>query len=180
MSVMTRRWRAVPASALVALCAVVGLASGAQAASRSLPACSAADLSAKVTGQGAGMSQPAVYITVTNTSGSTCTLHGYPTITRAVTKKGPQSITVTKGGVANAPQAKPKRIVLAPRGHAWFALGAATAYDPPVVTFTHVRFWPATAGSTLRVKISLLATAPSGKPFPLGVTPFMAGVGHSE
>jgi hypothetical protein len=180
MTITPRLLRTASASLVLALCAATGLASTAAAAPRSLPACSAADLSAKATGSGAGMSQPAVYITVTNTSSRTCTLNGYPTITRAATKKGKQAITVTKGGVMNAPQAKSKRIVLAPSGHAWFALGAATAYDPPVVTFVRVRFATAPGGPTALSRISLQATAPSGKPFPLGVTPFMAGEGESE
>jgi copper(I)-binding protein len=180
MTTMTRSWRAGSVSLVLAVCAVAGVASGAEASARSLPACSAAGLSARATGAGAGMSQPAVYVTVTNTSSTTCTLFGYPTITRAVTKNGRQSITVSKGGVMNAPQAKPKRIVLAANGHAWFAIGAATAYDPPVVTFTRIRFATASGGPTATARISLQASAPSGKPFPLGVTPFMAGVGTSQ
>ncbi len=180
MKVRSRLWRAGSTSVAVALCAVVALSGGANAAPRTLPACSAADLSAKATGEGAGMSQPAVYITVTNTSGKSCTLNGYPTITKAVTKNGKQSIAVRRGGVMNAPQSKPKRIVLAPRGHAWFALGAATAYDPPIVTFIRVRFATTSGGPTAAARISLEASAPPGKAFPLGVTPFMAGVGTTE
>jgi hypothetical protein len=126
------------------------------------------------------MSQPAVYVTLTNTSAKSCTLFGYPTITRATTKKGQQLITLRKGAVANAPHSKPQRIVLAPRGHAWFAVGAATAYDPPVVTFTRIALTTTSGGPTATARISLQATAPSGKPFPLGVTPFMAGVGTSK
>ena len=180
MRIRTRLWRAGSAAIVLAVGAACALGATASAAPRSLPFCSAANLSAKVTGEGAGMSQPAVYITVTNTSGKSCTLNGYPTITRAVTQKGKQPITVSKGGVMNAPQAKPKRIVLAPRGHAWFALGAATAYDPPIVTFVRVRFATSSGGPTTLAKISLEASAPSGKAFPLGVTPFLPGVGTTQ
>jgi hypothetical protein len=170
--------RAGSASVVLGLLAAAGLGASAEAGTRSVPACSASTLSAKATGAGAGMSQPAVYITVTNTLATSCTLFGYPTITRASTKKGRRSVTVSRGAVMNAPHSKPKRIVLAPQGHAWFAIGAATAYDPPVVTFTRIAF--TTEGAAARVRVSLKATAPSGQPFPLGVTPFMAGIGTSQ
>jgi hypothetical protein len=180
MTITPRAWRTGSAVVVLALCVVSMLGTPAQAATRSLSTCSASGLSAKATGEGAGMSQPAVYVTVTNTTMKSCTLYGYPTITKASTKNGKQAITVSKGGVMNAPQAKPKRIVLAPSGHAWFAIGAATAYDPPLVTFTRIWFVTATGGTSARARISLQATAPSGKPFPLGVTPFMTGVGTSQ
>ena len=150
-------------------------------ASTASPApCSARNLSAKVTGTGEGMSQPAVFVTVTNTSGRSCTVKGYPTIKVAKTKDGRQAFTVTKGAVNNAPQTKPRRIVLAPSGHAWFAIGTATAYDPPVVTFIKIAFATAPGGGRARVKVSLPASAPTGKPFPIGVTAFAPGVGTSQ
>ena len=180
MRIRPRLWRAGSAAIVLAVGAACALGATASAAPRSLPSCSAANLSAKVTGEGAGMSQPAVYITVTNTSGKSCTLNGYPTITRAVTQKGKQPITVSKGGVMNAPQSQPKRIVLAPRGHAWFAVGAATAYDPPIVTLTRIAFATSSGGPVTTARVVLEASAPSGKPFPLGVTPFMAGIGTSQ
>lgn len=180
MTITHRMLGAGMVSLLVAIGALGALSASAAAGDANLPICSAAALSAKVTGEGAGMSQPAVYITVTNTSSTSCTLFGYPTITRAATKKGRQAITVSKGGVMNAPHGKPKHVVLAPHGHAWFAVGAATAYDPPVVTFTRIAFATTGGGATATVRISLQATAPAGKPFPLGVTPFMAGVGTSQ
>ena len=180
MNTARRAWRVGAASAALALCLGVAWNTSASAAPRSVPKCSASDLSAKQTGSGAGMSQPSAYITVTNTSGSKCSLKGYPTITAASTKKGSQSITVSKGNVMNAPSTKPKRIVLSPGGKAWFAIGAATAYDPPVVTFTSIRFATAPGGDTASSRLSLQATAPTGKPFPLGVSAFAPGVGKSE
>ena len=170
------------ATALVtaALAATVAWAPAAAGAPRAVSACMAADLSAKVTGGGAGMSQPAVYITVTNTSGQRCTVNGYPSLTGAWTKMGRQQISVTNGAVMNAPESKPRRIVLAPGGSAWFAVGAATAYDPPVVSFTRMSFTVASGAGNNTVRMSLQATAPSGKAFPLGVTAFAPGVGTSE
>ena len=180
MSITSRLWRSAAACSLLAAGLLAGGGSTAEAATLALPVCSASGLSAKATGAGAGMSQPAVYITVTNTSGRPCTLDGYPAITRASTTQGRQSITVRKGGVMNAPQSQPKRIVLAPRGHAWFAVGAATAYDPPIVTLTRIAFATSSGGPVTTARVVLEASTPSGKPFPLGVTPFMAGIGTSQ
>lgn len=129
------------------------------------------------------MSQPSSIITLTNTSGSPCVLNGYPTITGAWTKKGSKPISVSRGNVQNAPQVKPKRIVVAPGGHAWFAIGAATAYDPPIVTFTRMAIatqaGTSVAGS-LTVRLQLQASAPTGQPFPIGVTPYAPGIGTGQ
>ncbi len=176
-----RSIRSLAATAMaVALSALGAVGPSSLAHAGDVPACTAADLSARVTGEGAGVSQPAVYITVTNTSSSSCAVNGYPVITRLATKRGAKPISVTNGAVMNAPQARPKRIVLSPSGHAWFAVGAATAYDTPPVTFTRVRFATAPGGPTRGVRISLQASRPTGQPFPIGVTAFMRGVGLTE
>ena len=155
-------------------------ASSATPSASTLPRCSADDLSAKVTGTGEGMSQPSAFITVTNTGAKSCTVRGYPTITAARTKNGRQAITVTKGAVNNAPDTKVTRIVLGPRGRAWFAIGTATADDPPAVTFIRIVFTTKAGGGRAAVRVSLPATAPTGKPFPIGITAFAPGVGTSE
>lgn len=170
------------ASGLAAIVVMTGFGA-ATAAAASKPTCDTSNLSAKVTGTAAGMSQPSTFITLTNTGTTTCKLKGYPTITRVWTKKGKVAVTVTKGGVQNAPQVKVKKVVLKPGQHAWFAIGTATAYDPPVVTLTKVAV--ATAAGTsvadsLKVKISQQATAPKGKPIPIGVTPYAKGTGTGE
>ena len=175
-----RRWLAGSATLLLALAAVAAIGPSADASTRSIPACGTGSLTAKVTGGGAGMSQPAVYITVTNVSGKACTVAGYPRITNVRTKQGPVQVTVSNGDVMNAPQAKPKTIVIAPNGHAWFALGAATAYDPPLRTLTRVAFSTSPGGAHAATSISLQATGPKGKPIPLGVTAWMAGTGTSS
>jgi hypothetical protein len=173
--------RIATAALAAATIAGVGLVVANPAAAAS--PCDTSDLSAKVTGTAAGMSQPSTFITVTNISGSTCTVKGYPTITRMKTKKGAQKFTVTNGAVMNAPKPKVKTLSLAPGGKAWFAIGTATAYDPPLVTFTKMAFAlaPGTSvGDSLKVKITQPATAPSGKPFPVGVTAFGKGTGTGE
>ena len=173
--------RTTIAAAAVAAVAAFGLvlASPASAAAT----CATSDLSAKVTGTAAGVSQPSTFITVTNTSGYACSVKGYPTITRMKTKNGAKQITVTNGAVNNAPQVPVKKINLKPGGKAWFAIGTATAYDPPLVTFKKMWFAlepGASVSGSLKVKITQPATAPSGKPFPVGVTAFGKGVGKGE
>lgn len=172
--------RPVAASMMLVLATLGTVGPATAALAGDLPACTAADLSARATGEGAGVSQPAVYITVTNTSASSCAVYGYPVISRAATKRGAQPISVTNGAVMNAPQARPKRIVLSPGGNAWFAVGAATAYDTPPVTFTRIRFATSSGGPTRGVRISLQASRPTGQPYPIGVTAFMRGVGLTE
>ncbi len=170
--------RTVAAASALGLCLVALWTSGASAATRTTPACTADSLSAKQTATAAGMSQPASYITVTNTGDSACTLKGYPTLTGAWTKQGQQQISVTNGAVMNAPETKPKRITLAPGGKAWFAVGAGTAYDSAIVTFRRIAF-AMTAGATTAdsviARVTLQANAPTGKPYPLGVTAFAPG-----
>ena len=171
---MTISSRVLPSGAAAAVC-LAAVALSVPSAQAATP-CAGAGLSAKVTGGAAGMSQPASYVTVTNTTSQPCSVHGYPTINGAWTKKGKQQITVSNGSVMNAPATKPKTIVLAPNGKAWFAIGAATAYDPPVVTFRRMSFTTGSGGNAVVRKLGLLASAPSGKPFPIGVTAFAKGV----
>jgi len=123
------------------------------------------------------MSQPSSTITLTNTSGSRCKLKGYPTITAAATKKGPQEISVGRGNLMNAPQTKPKKIILAPGGKAFFSIGSATAFDPPIVEFTSITFSTTPGGKTATVKVQLWSTAPTGEPFGIGVTAYGSGAG---
>ncbi|MDD2858384.1 MAG: DUF4232 domain-containing protein [Candidatus Nanopelagicales bacterium] len=161
-------------AALGALGVGAAVTSTAQAATA--PACSPTSLSARVTGGSAGMSQPASYVTLTNTSTRACRLTGYPRITSAWTKSGRQRVSVTNGAVMNAPTVKPSTVTVQPKGHAWFAVGAATAYDPPLVTFERITVAPSASSASFTVRdLGLPATAPKGKAFPLGVTAFAAG-----
>ena len=174
MTTWTRIRRTMVASAAFAM-GLASIAASASAATRAVSPCTASVLSAKVTGYGEGMSQPAAYITVTNTEAQSCSLKGYPSITSAATSQGRQAISVTNGAVMNAPESKPRLIVLAPGEQAWFAVGAGTAFDAPIVTFRRIAFTPSAGAGTLAVRVALQATAPSGKPFPLGVTAYAPG-----
>jgi hypothetical protein len=163
---------------LVGVCALTGVSSSAYAADAGVPACAASELSARQTGSGAGMSQPYSIITVTNAGSDSCALKGYPSITGAWTKTGRKAIHITRGSLGNMSDPGPTQVVLSPGGRAWFAVGAATAYDPPLVTFTRLAFStaPGVAGSVM-ARLQLQATAPHGKPFPIGVTAFAPGRG---
>ncbi len=159
----------------------LGLIAGSPAAfagDSSVATCSARDLSARQSGSGAGMSQPYVQITLTNTSGVACALDGYPKITGAWTRTGRKAVKVSNRNLQNIAGPAPHRFIVPAGGHAWFAIGTATAYDPPLVTFRRFAF-ATTAGSSLlqrrTVAVQLQATAPSGKPFPVGVTAFAPG-----
>lgn len=175
----TLRSRVVLLTAL----ATIGLASvpvgGASAADAAVRSCSAGDVTAKQTGDGAGMSQPFVQVTVTNTSGSACALKGYPSITGMWTKSGKKALATTNGSLGNMSDPGPRRFILARGAHAWFAIGTATAYDPPLVTFRRVAFTVG-SGASAGAAISLQATAPSGNAFPVGVTAWAPGVGRSD
>ena len=170
-----RAWRIGTAVALGALSAALLWGPSAQAGDMRSNSCAASHLSAKQTGSGAGMSQPFSVITITNTGSSTCSLSGYPTITAAWTKSGKKAIRVTPGNLGNMSDPGPSHVALAPGGKAWFAIGAATAYDPPLVTFRRIAF--SAGGGSVLAKLSLPATAPTGKAFPLGVTAYAAGSG---
>lgn len=124
------------------------------------------------------MSQPYVQITLTNRSGAACSLDGYPSLTSGWTRTGRKPLKVSNGNLQNIAGPAPHRFVVPAGGHAWFAIGTATAYDPPLITFR--RFVFATApGSRVHerrsVGVQLQATAPSGKPYPVGVTAFAPG-----
>jgi hypothetical protein len=166
-------------SMLLALIAVIGGSPVAAAGDSAAPACTASDLTARQTGSGAGMSQPYSLITLTNTSATACSLNGYPTIASLSTRTGRKPIKVTRGSLGNMTDPGPRRFVLAPGRHAWFAIGAATAYDPPLVTFRRAAFAVSPGADTVAARMSLQATAPTGKAFPIGVTAFAPGSGPS-
>jgi hypothetical protein len=181
MNISKRTLRLGTGSMLVLLAALTGWSPGAAAGDVAAPPCAASDLSARQTGSGAGMSQPFSLITLTNTSAVACSLNGYPTLESMSTRSGRKPIKVTPGALGNMSDPGPRRFVVAPGGHAWFAIGAATAYDPPVVTFRRVVFSVSSgAPGMVRARMSLQASAPSGKAFPIGVTALAPGKGSPE
>lgn len=157
--------------------------------------CTAAELIAEQTSSGAGMSQPFAIITVTNRGSRACTLTGYPTITAASgteikptgTSPGPltdEPISVTNGALNAVADPGPRTLRVAPGGHAWFALGTATAYDGPVVTLGRVSVSldgsSAPGAGALAIPVDLAAGAPAGKPFGIKVTAYAPGTYATE
>lgn len=147
------------------------------------PVCTAAELAAKQTKNGAMASQPFSVVTVTNTSGQACTLRGYPTLVQVTTSTGTTesvragSLAVTYGGLYEVPDPGPTQFTLPPGGSAWFALGTGTAYDGPIRTITQALFSPAGNVGLVTVGVTLDGNAPSGKPLGVGVTAFAPGTG---
>ncbi|MGZ4608444.1 MAG: DUF4232 domain-containing protein [Blastococcus sp.] len=79
------------------------------------PQCSTADLAAQLKGGGAGAGQRYATVVLTNTSGHTCTVHGYgglallgaprqgvPTDLRRVASPAPSTVTLSPGGSARS------------------------------------------------------------------------------
>ena len=159
---------------IVALAGALNWATGGVAEAAGAPACTARALTSTAGPSGSGMSQPYVTVILTNSSARECTLRGYPDITAMSTKKGSKSIDVKRGNFANISSGVAGRFTLAPGARAWFAVGAATAYDPPLVTFTTITY--AIGGASRSAAVALQATAPKGSPFPIGVTAFAAGI----
>ncbi len=174
--VLIRRVLALP----LLLGSLVAVGSLVSANAATVGPCAATSLTAKATGSGTGMSQPYTVFTVTNASSKPCTLKGYPVLTGAWTAKGKVAISISNGAVMNMPSVKVKAFVVAPKGNAWFAIGSGTAYDSPLVTIRRFTF-ATTAGASVAqsslVEADLQATAPTGKPYPLGVTAFAPGKG---
>jgi hypothetical protein len=156
---------------------LAGVALAAAPPSSAAPACTADDLTARQTGSAAGMSQPAALITLTNTGDTACTLRGYPTVTGAWSRTGRLSIDASRGTLMNAPPAKPRTIRLDPGDQAWFGVGTATAYDPPIRAIVRLAINPGQGAGTLSVRVILQATAISGQPIPVIVAPYAPGRG---
>jgi hypothetical protein len=146
-------------------------------------ACRAAQLTGTVTGGGSIASQPFVIIALTNTSGSPCQLTGYPRISATgyaqstPTVTGTLPIRVSDGSIYERTDPGPRRIELAPRGSASFALGTGTAYDGGAHVYTITRLQVVVPGDQTGVPLttSIGASAPAGRPIPITVTAFVAG-----
>jgi hypothetical protein len=141
-------------------------------------ACVAAQLAASPTGGGSVASQPFVTITLRNTSGSACRLTGYAGVTAAgypaaePGADGPLDITVVDGPLYARADPGPQGVQLAAGGGASFSIGTGTAYDDRY-TITSVRV-SVPGGGALTLDVTMAASAPAGRPIPVGVTGFAA------
>jgi hypothetical protein len=124
------------------------------------------------------MNQPWSIITVTNTSGRACTLHGYPSITATWTRQGRYPVDVLDSGIYEVTDPTPVLFSVAPRGHAWFAAGTGMGFEGPLLTFTEIAVSTdqhTTVATSLRVPVALSATGRKGHPYGITVTAFAPG-----
>jgi hypothetical protein len=164
---------------------VVRPASSASGASSSpLADCTGAQLSGKVSRTGSQSSQPFVEIVLTNGGPGSCQLSGYPQMTAwSSAGQGPSAqleTVLTQGSTFEIPDPGPTKVVIAPGGSAWFAVGAGTAYGGPIVSIDRVviEVGSAAGGKTGHVNVTLGmgANGPQGKSIPITVTAFAPGV----
>ncbi|MEP7018984.1 MAG: DUF4232 domain-containing protein [Actinomycetota bacterium] len=154
------------------------------ASSAPIDDCTGAQLSGKVFRGGSQSSQPFEEIVLTNGGPGPCHLFGYPRITAwGSTGQGPSApldTVLTQGSTFEIPDPGPTKLVLAPGGPAWFALGASTAYGGPMVSIDRVVIdvGSAAGGSAGHVSVTLGmgASGPQGKAIPITVTAFASGI----
>ena len=154
------------------------------ASSAPVAACTGAQLSGKVLRGGSQSSQPFDEIVLTNGGPGPCQLSGYPQMTAwGSTGKGPSApldTVLTRGSTFEIPDPGPAKVVLAPGGSAWFAVGAGTAYGGPIVSIDRVVIdvGSGAGGSAGHVDVTLGmgANGPQGKAIPITVTAFAPGI----
>jgi hypothetical protein len=156
--------------------------SGAQ--SSPVVACTAAQLSGKVSRAGSQSSQPFAEILLTNGGPGPCQLSGYPQMTAwGSAGQGPSAqleTVLTQGSTFEIPDPGPRRVVIAPGGSAWFAIGAGTVYGGPIVSIERavVAVGSMAGGKSghVNVNLGMDANGPPGKAIPIRVTAFAPGV----
>ena len=174
MRVRLRRTMSMLAIALV--CTAGSQAAGAVTWAATPKPCNASDLSARQVGSGAGMSHPFVSIGLQNDGTVPCTLDGYPRLGAVRVHGGTRiRVDISRDNLMNIAGPRPRSITLAPGDHAWFAVGAVTAYDPPIVTIASVAVRLGSSARAMVIPIALSASAPHGKPFPIGITAYAKG-----
>lgn len=143
--------------------------------------CIAANLAARVATFGSEMSQPFLVISLTNQGTASCHLRGYPVV--SMVGKGEHEggfshdlrITVHHGSIYERSDPSPGRVELTPRHTASFALGTATAWDGRIFDITQLAITPPGTHTPLHLKVTLMASAPTGEPIPVGVTALHSG-----
>ncbi len=129
------------------------------------------------------MSHPFADIAVTNTGTAPCVLSGYPRVKAGGHPGWPDSPAsampmgiVVHHGIYERVDHGPHRVVVRPHHHVFFSIGTATAYGsaPHVVTLTRLTVNLPGTRAPKTLAISLLATRPPGRRFPVGVTAITA------
>jgi hypothetical protein len=160
---------------------LAGCASSPATAGAEVSTCHAGILRLKVAASGAVMSQPFVDISLRNTAGTTCRLHGYPTIhVTAQSAHGARSVVPTvvrSGSIYERRDFGPTRVVLAPHAVASFSLGTNTAQGKRLLTITRLAVTPPGSTQAIPISVRLPATRPVHQPVPIVVTAIHAGTG---
>ena len=136
--------------------------------------CAGRDLDAVIERRGSNSSAPFLLIALRDTTG-TCKLTGYPQLA-AYTLGGQRAVSVAiHHGTYEVRDPGPHPVIVSRRHPATFAVGTATAYARrPVLITRLVIGLPGANPDTISVHIpgGLGATAPKGKPYPIGITAF--------
>lgn len=154
------------------------------ASSAPIAVCTGAQLSGKVFRGGSQSSQPFEEIVLTNGGPGPCRLSGYPQMTAwGSTGQGPSApldTLLTQGSTFEIPDPGPTKVVLAPGGSAWFAVGSGTAYGGPLVSIDRVVIDVGSAArgaaGHVNVALGMGANGPRGKAIPITVTAFAPGI----
>ena len=117
--------------------------------------CTAAVLTAAVTGGDAGMSHRAMTISTRNSSATTCTLTGYPTLRFLDSANTPGTQRAQRAGASSffAPESATVTLTLLPGDSAWFEISYLGApVGPPCYRVTTVAISPSgeTAATSLQ------------------------------
>lgn len=140
-------------------------------------------LTATVRQHGSMSSRPYAVIALTNTSGTSCRLSGYPALAATghpvdgSAGDQPLELTVTDGPISEVADPGPHQVDLAPGAAATFAVGTATAYQggAHLYQITQLHITVPDASAPVPLALTLDATAPAGQPFPVSVTALAAG-----
>lgn len=163
--------------------AVRPLSSPSGAPSSPVAACTGAQMSGKVFRSGSQSSQPFEEIVLKNGGPGPCQLSGYPQMRAwGSTGQGPSAqldTVLTHGSTFEIPDPGPTKVVIAPGGSAWFAVGAGTAYGGPIVSIDRVVIDVGSAaggkGGHVNVTLGMGVNGPPGKAIPITVTAFAPG-----
>jgi hypothetical protein len=141
-----------------------------------LAPCLSAELRAHVIEFGSNMSQPFLTIGLTNHGDRTCRVSGYPGIQafghHLDAARHRLDIRVKDGAIYERPDPGAKLVRLQPGQTASFNIGTGMAYQGGAHPFTITRIVLTLKGLTEAIALhaEVGATAPAGKPIPVGVT----------
>lgn len=144
--------------------------------------CQVRQLRARVATSGSEASQPFATIALTNRGSRSCTLRGYPGLAafgHAESETADKRLAIrTTHIIYERVDRGPRLVVVRPAEAASFSVGTATAYDGGVhlVTITALHIIVPGTAAPITLQMDMLASGPEGRPIPVGVTAFQAGI----